>query len=140
MSWRNESERHALSSRGIRTTTVRGRMNDNSSLRFADGHEGEGIHIGDKNQYQHSRYRCPKCVRGLLYNEHTDSYYCRVHADVDAWDSDDIGDLNKIIEYIKELPDYEPDEYELEQFDGKSMKESWHDYFTAKLKYLKRGR
>lgn len=145
--WWNDPYKHALAQYGIETSPESQRRFE-PKLSFANERGKEGIHIGGLNQYQHSRYRCPECGRGLHYAPKSGVYHCAVHGSVGKhldrkidtntiegceWMIDDaIGRVKDIKE-----SDYSPNEEELEEFGGKTMARSWFDYYTEKLKYIK---
>jgi len=123
---------------------------DVEDVEFANERGQDGLHIGEEDQYQHSRFRCPECLRGMGYDDNNDEHFCRVHGlgqsniaqmrddGKGVLDTNKIEDLEMMIEgaemYVEdEIRDgYEPSEQENEQFGGKTMGQSWYDYFTKK--------
>lgn len=121
-------------------------------LEFANERGKDGLHIGGEDQYQHSRFRCPECHRGMGYSDREDEWFCRVHgaeSDIShhrddnrgVYDTNQINDLKEFLDNIRGydeiIKEYDPGEEELKQFGGKIMEESWHDYFSQKLDILK---
>lgn len=113
---------------------------------FANERGKPGIHLGDEGQYQHSRFRCPECMRGMA--EHDSKLMCRLHGsheeirqlrddDRGYYDTNDPDDLKEFIDSLKVDQDKTPSPEEKEKFGDKTMEQSWHDYFNEKKRFMR---